>query len=137
MELTTFGAMLRFAIELEAGLQSLYARWQQSQIDPRLAAALAEASSQARRNLLSLERIRREQVNEMLLESVEGIESSDYTLEEADRPASGAALQEAEALAERFYRNAGRTISIPEVARSLHRLAELHARRKDTDPQSM
>ncbi len=133
MELNTFGALLKFALELEDAAARCYEEAAQAARDEALRSALAARAESTKRNRQRLERVRREQVNEMLLESIEGLRESDYR--PAADPAPGAAGEdltasaaELESACERFYRDAAERLSIPEVVRSFQRLADAHAR---------
>jgi hypothetical protein len=123
MELNTLGAVVRFAISLEMQADSRYVEWELA----RASDSVSEARAAAQRNLRALERIRREQVNEMLLEALTGLDSDEYELE------AGAAISASslESGLERFYRAAAARLSIPEVARSFARLADQHARQRE------
>jgi len=135
MELNTFGALLKFALELEEAAARFYEGAAKAAGDEVLRNALAARAASAKKNTQRLERVRREQVNEMLLESIEGLRESDYRAGEDASPgaadddlaASAAAL---EAACERFYRDAAERLSIPEVVRSFRRLADAHARNR-------
>ena len=123
MELTTFGAVLKFALEQEAALAGLYAGAAANAGPAR--DLLSELAANGDRNRKRLEQIRRQQVNEMLLEAVQGLDTSDY------RPGAGgearAAVMVAEATLERFYLEAAGRLSLPEVVRSFGKLADGHA----------
>jgi rubrerythrin len=135
MELNTFGALLKFALELEEAAARFYEGAANAARDEALRNALAARAESAKKNTQRLERVRREQVNEMLLESIEGLRESDYRAGgdaspgagDDDLTASAAAL---EAACERFYRDAAERLSIPEVVRSFRRLADAHARNR-------
>ena len=130
MELNTFGALLKFALELEDGAARFYGEAAEAARDEALRGALAARAESTKRNRQRLERVRREQVNEMLLESIEGLRESDYR-PAADPSALGdltASAAELESACERFYRDAAERLSIPEVVRSFQRLADAHAR---------
>ena len=130
MELNTFGALLKFALGLEDAAARFYEEAAQAARDDALRSALAARAESTKRNRQRLERVRREQVNEMLLESIEGLREGDY------RPAADpsalddltASAAELESACERFYRDAAERLSIPEVVRSFQRLADAHAR---------
>jgi rubrerythrin len=135
MELNTFGALLKFALELEEAAARFYEKAAKAARDEAPRSGLAARAESARKNRQRLERVRREQVNEMLLESIEGLRESDYR---AGGDASAAAADddltasaaELEAACERFYRDAAERLSIPEVVRSFQGLADAHARNR-------
>jgi len=76
MELNTFGALLKFALELEEAAARFYEGAANAARDEALRNALAARAESAKKNTQRLERVRREQVNEMLLESIEGLRES-------------------------------------------------------------
>ena len=80
MELTAFGAVIKFAMDLEeevaARVETLAGH------DGVSMGKLGdEISAHARKNIKLLERTRREHVNELVLEPATGLDSSDYELE--------------------------------------------------------
>ena len=78
--LNTFGAIMTFAIELERRLADYYGS--------AGAAALAKAADKRRKKL---ERARRENVVEITLEPIAGLDAADYALELGDDSAAGQA----------------------------------------------
>jgi len=128
MELNTFGALLKFALDLEAALARFYSEAQAAATGESLQGIFVELASAGERNRKRLEQVRRQQVNEMLLESMQGLHADDYRV---DLDAGGSELPRtaihAEIRLERFYRDAAARLSLPEVARSFRRLAEAHA----------
>jgi len=135
MELNTFGALLKFALELEEAAARSYDEAAKAARDEALRSGLAARAESARKNRQRLERVRREQVNEMLLEPIEGLRESDYRAGGDASPAAAdddltASAAELEAACERFYRDAAERLSIPEVVRSFQRLADAHARNR-------
>lgn len=121
MELATFGAVLRWALDLEGRAISFY-----EQTD------LAVEADAARERLRHLERARREMISEMLLESIPGLESSRYQVE-LD-PTAGTQMEQARHMEEtlaRFYSDAGARMPLREVARLFARLAVEHEQARD------
>ncbi len=133
MELNTFGALLKFALALEDAAVRFYEEGAEASQTEPLRGTLAALAQAGKRNRQRLERVRREHVNEMLLESVEGLKAGDYQVGapvpsgacDGELRSSAVSL---EAVAERFYREAADRLSIPEVVRSFLRLADGHAR---------
>ena len=129
MELSTFGGVLNFALELERKALEFYRRavsTAQPQ-DPKLEETLRTLLADSERALRRLERVRREHINEMLLEKITGLKEDDYQLSlepseglEHDILASARRLEE---LAHRFYRDAAEQLNLPDVARIFSRLA--------------
>ena len=126
MELATFGAVLRCALDLEAQAASFYERIGAQ--EPQLG---AEADA-ARQRLQRLERARREMVSEMLLESISDLDDTPYqpVLDPTvDAPAAQALYLEG--VLARFYRDAGAKMPVREVARLFARLAAEHEQVRD------
>jgi rubrerythrin len=133
MELNTFGAVLRFALELESRLATFYGDAAQTTGDAPARGVLVELAEAGEQNARKLERVRRQQVNEMLLEPIHDVDSAQYEPDLAPHAGEEAALdaaRRAEGTAERFYHDMARLLSIPEVARSFSRMAEAHARNR-------
>ncbi len=123
MELGTFGAILRFAMQMEEQSAAFY------EAASGAAPALRELGQGARKRLARLEQARREGVAEMILESITGLDGDAYavTLDpRADAAALRAQAQEQEEAAARFYRDAAAKLPIREVARLFQRLAQEH-----------
>lgn len=135
MELTTFGALLRFALELEGKVTAFYREAARAARAERLKSALEELARECERHRQRLERERRENINEMLLESILGLKAEDYQVA-LDASAQGQhdklldQALELETTLEKFYREAVSRLSVPEVARGLTRLAEAHGRHR-------
>ena len=113
--LNTFGAVFTFAIELEAQLNAYY-----SDIDD---AAMANAAEKRRKKL---ERVRRENVVEITLEPIAGLDADDYTLNLSDSSADGQTA--AARIAARFYRDAAPKINVRAAQRALERCGREHAK---------
>jgi hypothetical protein len=111
--LNTFGAILTFAIELEGQIAEYY----RAMGSPRAADADKRRSN--------LERVRRENVTEIKLEPIEGLDEGDYTLNLADVSAAG--QQAVEATAARFYADTAPKLNVREAQRALERAARQHA----------
>ncbi|MCA9910146.1 MAG: hypothetical protein KC519_15920 [Anaerolineae bacterium] len=112
--LNTFGAIMTFAIEMEMKLRDYY----QSAGD----AARAADADKRRANL---ERVRRENVTEIKLEPIEGLDEGDYSLTLDDH--SDAARAAIEATAAMFYQDVAPKINVREAQRALERCARQHA----------
>ncbi len=111
--LNTFGAILSHAIELEARLSAYYSGLG--------AAAKAKAAQKRRRKL---ERARRENVVEIMLEPIVGLDAADYALDLADASAGGQAA--AAQVAARFYRDVAPKINVRAAQRTLERCGREH-----------
>ena len=112
--LNTFGAILSHAIDLEAQLSAWYSGIGDS--------AKAKAADKRR---MKLERARRENVVEITLEPIEGLDASDYALDLSDESAAGQAA--AAHVAARFYRDVAPKINVRAAQRALERCGKEHA----------
>ncbi len=130
MELGTFGAILRFAIELEQQAAAFYEAAAQGE----LAEPFLQMAQRSRRRLERIEQARREGVSEMILEYIEGLDSSSYGVDFTphddigERLDQAAALEKATAL---FYRDAAAKMPIQEIVRLFQRLAQESAQRQE------
>lgn len=125
MDLATFGAILGFAIDLEAQAAQFY------ESAAPMHEHFATLASAAQKNRQQLERIRRENVAEMILEPITDFDSDDYTpsfaLSSGASPADVVAqATEVEAAFLRFYETAAEKLPIKEVSRRLTKLAHQH-----------
>ena len=132
MELGTFGAILRFAIEQEQRAAGFY--------EQAGGVALFEEMAQgARKRVGRLEQARREGIAEMILESISGLDGDSYSVaidpqaDEAGRLAQARALEKA---ATRFYQDAAAKLPIREVSRLFQRLAQDHGQRRGQLPDA-
>ena len=112
--LNTFGAILSFAAEMEAQLQAYYAL-----------IGDAERAKAADKRRLKLERVRRENVVEITLEPIEGLDVADYALDLADVSTEGQAS--VENVAAQFYRDVAPKINVRAAQRALERCGKEHA----------
>lgn len=108
--LNTFGAVLSHAIAMEAQLEDWYSRIGED----------AQAKAAAKRRKM-LERVRRENVVEITLEPIEGLDAADYQLDLADAAA-------ARRVAARFYQDAAPKINVRSAQRALERCGKQHLR---------
>ena len=126
--LNTFGAVLRFAIDLEERVAHFYAEAAALAQSPQVSDLLLGMSSARERRSQEVARIRRENVAEMILEPVSGMDGAAYMrdLSPAGHVSDSDRLRMATLLegdAERFYLDASNRLSIAEVNRLLKRLA--------------
>ncbi len=78
MELGTFGAIMKFALEIENEVLSFYESASQNARDQNLSGLFGELFSRGQKRIKTLERIRRENVTEMILEPIIGLNSETY-----------------------------------------------------------
>jgi hypothetical protein len=125
MELGTFGAILRFALQLEEQAAAFYDRAATGD-HAELFGSLAQG---ARARLKTLQRARQEGVAEMILESIHGLDSDAYALPDASVPTLAQALA-LEETAARFYGDAAEKMPIPEIRRLFQRLEKENEERR-------
>ncbi|MFQ5793545.1 MAG: hypothetical protein ACE5JP_00650 [Candidatus Bipolaricaulia bacterium] len=112
--LNTFGAILTYAINLEAQLRDYY----QSAGD-------TDRAKEADKRRAKLERIRRENVLEITLEPIEGLDEGNYMFNFDDTAPSGQAA--VEQVAARFYAAVAPKINVRQAQRVLERFGKQHA----------
>jgi len=128
VELGTFGAVLKFALELEERAAAFY----EAGAGGGLAEVFGDLARGSRKRARRLKQARRELVNEMILESIAGLEAEEYQVEldagaeEPDRLRQARTLEETSA---RFYRDAAAKMPIREVVRLFERLARENDKR--------
>jgi hypothetical protein len=113
MALNQFGAILSFAIKLEADLQDYYQK-----------AGNADRARDAEKRKSKLQRARQELVLEITLEPITGLDEADYALNLDDTSAVGAAA--VEQVAARFYTDVAPKINVPQARRVLERCGQEH-----------
>ena len=128
MELTTFGAIMKFAMDCEEEIVNILEGMAGNADSPSFGGLLDRIISEGKKNTKLLERARREGINEVILHPITGLESDNYSLQ--DPPTSGLTSREfGEYLAEtcerliRFYTDAAPKITNPEAMRVFKRLA--------------
>lgn len=131
-ELTTFGSLMRYALELEAATAVFY-REAARLLGPGSAAEAAKRLSEeheGRRRLL--ERTRQQTLNEMVLEPISGLDGARYVFDASLAAASEASAQAValEEVAARFYAESSEIAKslLTEAARTFQRLGEESAR---------
>ena len=126
MELGTFGAILRFALQLEERAAAFYDRAAVGE-HAEIFRTLAQG---ARARLKTLERARQEGVAEMILEAIHGLDGDAYPLPDTSAPILAQALA-LEETAARFYGDAAAKMPIPEIRRLFQRLGKENETRID------
>lgn len=112
--LNSFGAIFTFAIEMEAQIEAYYKGLGNTD--------KAEAAENRKEKL---ERSRRENVLEITLEPIDGIDEADYALNLSDTSAEG---QKAVArIAAQFYADTAPKINVRQAQRTLERCGKEHA----------
>ncbi|MBL8131598.1 MAG: hypothetical protein JNL42_07045 [Anaerolineae bacterium] len=111
--LNSFGAIFAFAIDLEAKLRDYYQT-----------AGSADSAGACEKRRANLERVRRENVTEIKLEPIEGLNEADFVLNLADTSETG--WRANHSAAARFYEAAAPKINVREAQRALERCAKQH-----------
>lgn len=112
-ELNSFGAVMTFAIGLEARLRDFYA-----------AAGNEENAAASEKRRVNLERVRRENVTEIKLEPINDLYEADYALNLEDTSAEN--QKAVAAIAAQFYADAAPKLNVREAQRALERTAKQH-----------
>jgi len=130
VELTTFGAVVKFALDIEAEMSSFYESTIGVATDPDLGKLLESLFHRGQKRIKTLLRGRRENVTEMILEPVAGLNSDAYKPvtaipEGADDRAVREIAIALETRVHEFYMHAAAKIDfLSEAAYSLELLAE-------------
>jgi rubrerythrin len=80
LELGTFGVVLKFAMEVEQEAVSFYESVCKTVKDDGLLSTFRDLLKRGEKRLTNLERTRRENVTEMILEPIIGLNSEDYEI---------------------------------------------------------
>jgi rubrerythrin len=129
MALTTFGAIMGFAAEMAGKGEEVYKVLAQKAKDPTLRDALQALSEEETKSHNLMIKARRENVTEMILEPVTGLNQEDYEIDVnvSDRMEDTDLLKVALRLEERgekFFRDGSSKVPIPEVAKIFRRIAQ-------------
>jgi rubrerythrin len=130
VSLNTFGAIVTFAIDLEGAMQRFYE--QASAVGGDAAETFenyAKKSAKRRQRLIA---VRQDNVTEMVLEPISGLNQIDYEPNAAAPADQASALAEAirlEERAERFYMDAGPKLNVTEPRRAFQKLAQENTER--------
>ena len=130
MELGTFGVILKFAMEIEQESINFYESASSVVKDEKLLDHFQDLQKRGMKRIKTLERVRRENVTEMILEPIIGLNSDNYKL--ATEISSGAEETDIQELAVsiekkllEFYSHAAVKVDfLSEVAYSFELLAE-------------
>ncbi len=126
LEINNFGAILQYGVYLEQESERFYAEAAQRAASGALREALAGLAEEAQRRQKTLERIRRENITEMILTPIHDFHSRDYRpdfrVTSGDEALRNAAVA-LETVKARYYADARRRIELAEAGRALGRLA--------------
>lgn len=132
MPLENFGSILNFAEELERQDQTFFATIAGNPACAEYTEMFEQFASDAGKNIKDVQRTRRENVTEMILEPIRGLTRAPFCEECADAGSMDveAALATAKRLvarAERYYSEAAEKIKAqPEVSRALKTIGKKH-----------
>ncbi len=129
MQLGTFGAVMGFASQLVSRSAEFYEAAADLARAPQLKEALSFLGERARKDSITMEQSRRENVTEMILEPITGLHQEEYDVAVAKvTPGADAEiLRTALALEERgqrFFRDSSVKLPLPEVARVFRKVAQ-------------
>jgi hypothetical protein len=129
MTLTTFGAIMSFALERVGYSVNIYKSMVQKAKDSVLKETLQLLLDEEIRNYALMEQTRRENVTEMILEPITGLQQEDYRIEVtlSDQPKDVDLLKVAIVLEEKeqnFFNDSSAKVPLPEVARTFRRIAQ-------------
>ena len=130
MPLENFGSILNFAEELESQDQAFYSSVTTNPACSEYKNLFDQFAADAKKNIKHVQRTRRENVTEMILEPIKNFTREPFyeACEGADSMTAADALKTARRLeqrAERYYLEAaGKIKALPEVARALKTLAK-------------
>jgi rubrerythrin len=129
MALSTFGAIMNFALEKVGYSVNIYKSMVQKAKDSVLKETLQLLLDEEIRNDTLMEQTRRENVTEMILEPITGLEQEDYEItvdlpkqaKDIDLLKVALVLEEKE---RNFFSDSSAKIPLPEVARTFRKVAQ-------------
>ena len=129
MTLSTFGAIMGFSATIVQQTETFYKTMVQKAKDPILSEALRVLLEEEGKNYSLMEKTRRENVTEMILEPITGLHQSDYEVEmkgmdqtkDADLLKMALTLEERE---RRFFSEVSDKVPLPEVGRIFRKVAQ-------------
>jgi rubrerythrin len=129
MALSTFGAIMGFAADMIGQTKGTYETLVEKAKNPALRETLQAFLGEGGKNYSLMEKTRRENVTEMILEPVTGLHQEDYEVNPkmVDPMGDVDVLRVAVILEERekkFFRDASSKVPLPEVARVFRKIAQ-------------
>lgn len=129
MALTTFGAIMGFAGEITGQTGEIYKTFAQKAKDLTLREVLKVLSAEGDKSRSLMEKTRRENVTEMILEPITGLRQEDYEIDlkvtdqiqDADLLKAALAFEERE---KKFFSDVSSKVPLPEVARIFRKMAQ-------------
>lgn len=137
MQLNNFGSILTFAEELESKDQAFYNSALENRECADLKPVFEQHITDAGKNIKNVQRTRRENVTEMILEGISDFSSEAYEIEhgsatEMTKADVVATAKKLEDRAERYYLEAAEKIkALSEVARAMKLIAKKRTTRKN------
>ena len=138
MQLNNFGSILNFAADLEAKDEAFYQSALKNSECASYKPVFEQISSDCQKNLKTIQRTRRENVTEMILEGIADFASTAYEIEHgAAEDMKGKDVlkiaRNLEKRAEQYYLDAAEKIkALSEVARALKQLAKKRSAHLDS-----
>ena len=134
MPLTNFGSILNFAETLEKEDVALYTRMADQEGCTAIKEILAQFIKDDQKNIQTVQRTRRENVTEMILEPIQDFTRAPFQANVADSELKNLDVEGAlhisrrrEQNAERYYTEAAQKIkALPEVSRALKTIGKKH-----------
>jgi rubrerythrin len=80
MELGTFGAIIKYALDIETEVANFYETASNIAKDAEIVTIFADLVARGQKRTKTLERVRRENVTEMILEPIVGFDSDSYSI---------------------------------------------------------
>jgi rubrerythrin len=129
MALTTFGAIMAFAMDMVTQTGEQYKALARRSTEAALKELLEDLAREEAKSRSKIEETRRLNVTEIMLEPVTGLLEEGYRIETkmSDPPADADVLGQALALEERekrFFQDASAKVPLPEVARFFRKIVE-------------
>jgi hypothetical protein len=129
MALSTFGAIMGFAAEIVQQTEAFYRTMVQKAKDPILCGALQVLLEEEGKNYSLMEKTRRENVTEMILEPIAELDQGHYEIETKgmDQTKDAGLLKTAMILEERerrFFSEMSDKVPLPEVRRIFRKVAQ-------------
>ncbi|MBI5931969.1 MAG: hypothetical protein HY862_21860 [Chloroflexi bacterium] len=124
MALNQYGAVMTFAIELEGKLAEFYE--QAANANANHADELQSRAKASKSRSQKIEQSRRENVTEITLEAIEGLDEADYAIDFSQYTASN--IDAVEAIVQKFYTDASPKINVREARRVLERCLKEHGK---------
>jgi len=129
MSLSTFGAIMGFAAEMVEQREGVYKAMVEKAKNTALKETLQSLLNEAQKSHSLMEQTRRENVTEMILEPIEGLQKEDYRIDMSlTNPSDDAGLLQVALLleerAKKFFQEASLKIPLPEVSRIFRKIAQ-------------